>query len=82
MTRDEVKKEFWHDLAKAYDALDAADKILNQKEERTLKETSEIYKAKRFEYFDPEDALTAYKRFPDLALLDSIANKLIETFQP
>ncbi|MCX6011346.1 MAG: hypothetical protein NT134_03680 [Chloroflexi bacterium] len=84
MTRYEVKKNFGHDLAEAYDALDPADKTLNQKEEHTLRVASVIYKDKRFEYFDPEDALTGYKRLRDLdlELLDSIANKLIETYQP
>lgn len=78
MTQDQAKNKFGHNLLEAYEALDSADKTLNQSEERTLQEVSDIYKDKGFEYFDPEDALTGYSRFPDLTLLDSIANKLIE----
>ena len=77
MTQDQVKKEFGHNLAKAYNDLDPAEKPLNQREECTLKGASKIYEDKGFEYFDPQDAATAYKRFPDLALLDAIASKLI-----
>lgn len=78
-TQKQVKVSFGHDLAKAYNALDPSEKTLNQKEERTLLEASNIYNNKSFEYFDPQDALTGYRRFPDLAMLDSIASKLIGT---
>jgi hypothetical protein len=77
MTQLEVKTKFGHDLAKAYEASDPAEKTLNQSEEHTLRVASEIYNSKDFEYFDPQDALTGYSRFPDLTLLDSIASKLI-----
>lgn len=78
MTQKQVKDKFWHDLTKAYDALDPAEKTLNQSEEDTLQVASTIYNDnKGFEYFSPGDALTGYKRFPDLALLDAIASKLI-----
>jgi len=82
MTQKEVKRGFSHNLEKAYDALDPADKILNEGEERVLREASVIYedKDKGFEYFNPGDALTAYKRFPDLAVLDNIANKFSESY--
>ena len=73
----QVKKEFGHDLVKAYNALDPTERILNQSEEHTLRVASDIYNNKDFEYFDPQDALTGYSRFPDLTLLDSIASKLI-----
>lgn len=79
MTQKQVKDRFWHKLAEAYDALEPAEKTLNQNEERTLRVASDIYNNKDFEYFGPRDALTGYKRFPDLALLDSIASKLIGT---
>jgi len=79
MTQKQVKDEFRHDLAKAYDALEPAEKVLNQEEEHTLRDASKIYHEKDFEYFNPEDALTGYKRLRNLnlALLDSIASKLI-----
>jgi hypothetical protein len=78
MTQLEVKKKFGHNLEEAYDALDSTEKGLTQIEENTLRRASKIYNDnKGFEYFDPQDALTGYKRFPDLALLDSMASKLI-----
>ena len=77
MTQDCVKAAFGHDLVKAYDALDPAERTLNQGEEDTLRVASDIYKGKGFEYFGPEDVLSGYRRFPDLTLLDSIAGKLI-----
>jgi hypothetical protein len=78
MTQVEVKNKFGHNLEKAYDALDSAEKILTQIEEDTLRRASKIYNDnKGFEYFDSEDALTGYKRFPDLTLLDSIVSKLM-----
>jgi hypothetical protein len=78
VTQKQVKDKFWHKFAEAYDALEPAEQILNQEEERTLRLASDIYNDnKRFEYFFPMDALTAYKWFPDLALLDAIASKLI-----
>lgn len=77
MTQVEVKDKFGHNLEKAYDALDSAEKSLTQIEEDTLRRASKIYDDKGFEYFDPEAALKGYKGFPDLTLLDSIARKMI-----
>lgn len=77
VTQVQVKKSFRHNLIKAYEELDPAERILNQDEENTLQVASDIYSCKGFEYFDPQDAATAYKRFPDLASLGSIASKLI-----
>ena len=63
---------------KSYQALDSSEKNLTKPEENVLKIASKIYNDnKGFEYFDPEDALTAYRRYPDLGQLDSIATKLI-----
>jgi hypothetical protein len=80
-TQKDVKDRFRHNLLKAYEALDPVERILNPNEERTLRDASSIYCDKNekggFEYFNPEDALTAYKRYPDLTLLDAIASKLI-----
>jgi hypothetical protein len=42
-----------------------------------LQQASDIYDPKGFEYFEPDDALTGFKRYPDLAQLDVIAEKLI-----
>jgi hypothetical protein len=79
MTQEQVKKKFSHKLAESYDALEPTEKILNQEEEHTLRDASKIYHEKDFEYFNPEDALTGYKRLRNLnlAFLDSIASKLI-----
>ena len=73
----QVKAKFGHDLLQAYNALEPSEKILDQKETQILKDTNDIYKRKRFEYFDPEDALLGYSRYPDLNALDSLAKKLI-----
>jgi hypothetical protein len=72
-----VRAKFSHDLLKAYNALDPSEKILDSNETQVLKAASDIYKRKRFEYFDPEDALLGYSRYPDLNTLDSVAQKLI-----
>ncbi len=72
----EVKREYWHDLVRAYEGLDKIDKTLTDDEVQVLKRASEIYASKGFEYFDPEHALTGYSRYPDLLLLDAIARKL------
>ncbi len=73
----EVKDRFGHDLPKAYEALDADQKVLSDAELKLLCDASNIYASKGFEYFNPEDALTGYSRFPDLDQLDSVARKLI-----
>ena len=73
----DVKYKYWHSLIKAYKALDSDEKILSQIEEEALGIASEIYSKKDMEYFNPRDALTAYKRFPDLESLESITSKII-----
>jgi hypothetical protein len=78
MGRNDVKDKYGHNLVKAYEALNSIEKILNNDELNTLVSANNIYKGKGFEYFEPEDALTAYKRYPDLQLLDSVAKKLID----
>lgn len=77
MSQNRVKREFGHKLVKAYDALDTGDQTLTTNEKHVLDAASDIYCGKGFEYFDPEDALTAFSRYPDLAELDSVARKLI-----
>jgi hypothetical protein len=73
----EVKNTFGHNLMKAYGSLPSHEQILAPDELTILKQASAIYASKGFEYFNPEDALTAYKRFPDLSALDSVAKKLL-----
>ena len=74
----ELKKDFCHDLMKAYNALDnSQQKILSDEDIEILKKVNLIYMEKGFEYILPFDLLTKNRRYPDLALLDSIASKLI-----
>jgi hypothetical protein len=43
-----------------------------------LRTASQVYSDdKAFDYIWPEDALTAYKRFPDQVELDAVAKKLL-----
>jgi hypothetical protein len=79
MKKKQVKKEFGHNLIKAYNALGVSDQILTSAEVDILRQTNDIYSPKGFEYFDPVDALTAFSRYPDLEELDKIAKKLIST---
>lgn len=78
MTQEQVKGEFGHHLVEAYNTLAPAEKTLNRSEEDMLQVADTIYNDnKGFEYFSPMDALTGYKRFPKLELLDALASKLI-----
>ncbi len=77
LTQDDVKHRFGHDLVKAYAALNPVHRVLGVDEERVLTAASEIYAEKGFEYFDPEDALTGFSRYPSLDDLDAIARKLV-----
>lgn len=74
----EVKRDFGHDLVKAYAALEDEKKILSDAEFATLEVANAMYVDKGFEYMSPYDAGTAFSRAPDLAVLDAIAAKLIE----
>ena len=76
-TRKEVKHDFGHDLMSAYEALSEADKILSSDELLVLRNASEIYRRKGFEYFEPEDALRGYSTFPELTVLELITQKLV-----
>lgn len=76
----EVKEDFGHDLRNAYEDLDADQKILDDAEFELLCAASAIYADKGFEYFNPEDALTGYSRFPELDQLDHVATKLISAY--
>jgi hypothetical protein len=81
LTPKEVKKRFRHHLLKAYKALDAQEQILSQNELAVLKTADELYQDTDFAYFNPVHAhpLKAYSEFPDLAMLDTIAKKLIDS---
>ena len=78
-TRAEVKKQYGHNLKKSYDDLPATEKNLDAAEYLELAHASDIYDIpnKGFEYVSVGDAVTALKNFPDLAVLERIASKLI-----
>lgn len=76
-SRKEVKDEFAHDLKKSYDALPAAGKVLDENEYAMLEQASEIYRKKGFEYVSVVDAATGLKDFPELAVLEAIAAKVV-----
>jgi hypothetical protein len=77
LTQKQVRKRFGHDLVKAYDALEPVYQILSSAEAGVLRQAIDIYDPKGFEYFEPEDALTGFRRYPDLAQLDAIVKKLM-----
>ncbi len=78
--RPEVKQKYGHNLKKSYDELPNAEKVLDPVEYKELARASEIYDIpnKGFEYVSVFDAVTGLKNFPDLAVLERIANKLVE----
>lgn len=73
----EVKIEFGHNLVKAYRALPIEEQQLSEEDFAVLESASSIYASKGFEYFNPEDALTGYSRYPDLVALDGITKELL-----
>ena len=75
--REDVKDEFGHCIFEAYSALDKNDRPLTLSQVKVLRQASPIYAGKGFEYLDPDDAMTGYKRFPRLAVLEEIAKKLV-----
>jgi hypothetical protein len=78
MTRKAVKQTYWHDLVNAYEALDPQERKLATSEEAILRQADDVYNDKKgFEYLNPKNVLTGYKRYPDLELLDKIAKKII-----
>lgn len=76
-TQKQVKANFGHDLIKGYNDLDLQEQILSDAELTILRQANDVYVEKKFEYFEPEDALTGFKRYPNLQLLDQVAKKLI-----
>jgi hypothetical protein len=73
----EVKRAYGHHLTKAYAGLPPLEHILTPEEVVVLEQASDIYVSKGFEYFEPEDALTGFRWFPDLSMLDQVAKKLL-----
>ncbi len=75
----ELELKSRHLEQKRYHAQPAAQQTLAPAELAVLEQASRIYasKDKEFDYIKPGDAATAYKRFPDLVVLDAVAKKLI-----
>jgi hypothetical protein len=72
-------KEYGHNLEKAYEALDASDKVLTGDDLKLLREANAIYNiGKGFDYITPTDAAHGYSRFPNLDALKALTKKLIE----
>ena len=78
MGQPEVKSSYGHDILKAYEALPGEFKVLVKGEQELLKVASEIYAGKQFEYFEPQDVLTGFSRFPSLVHLRALARKFVE----
>ncbi len=77
-SRDAVKKDYGHNIKKAYDELDASKRVLDKDEYSVLEKASTIYdRPKGFEYCSVRDAGTGGRDFPDIDVLDRIAHKLI-----
>jgi hypothetical protein len=78
-SRAEVKKQYGHNLKKSYDALPGAEQVLELEQYHALERASVIYDIpnKGFEYVAVADAVTGFKMFPDLLVLDQAARKLI-----
>lgn len=73
----EIARTFNHRIKSAYLALPKRQQTLDAEELAVLKQANAIYATKGFEYIQPIDAATAYKRFPDLDALDRVAKKLL-----
>jgi hypothetical protein len=77
--QEKIRTTFGHDLIRLYESLEPKQKNLTAAEVDVLRAASVIYKHRKgFDYIQPADAATAYSRFPDLAVLDAVAKKLLE----
>jgi len=78
-SRAQVKKQYGHNLKKSYDELPSGAKLLSGSEYAILELASAIYDIpnKGFEYVAVSDALSELQHFPDLGVLEKIAEKLI-----
>lgn len=73
-----MERDFGHDLVKAYLGLDDVRRILSSDELSTLEAANAMYVDRGFEYMSPFDAGSAFSHAPDLAVLDTMATKLIQ----
>lgn len=73
----EVKKDYGHNLVAAYEGLGQERKILSVDEVDTLSKANAMYMDKGFEYMSVGDAATGFSRAPNLAVLETVASKLI-----
>jgi hypothetical protein len=73
----EVKATYGHDIFKAYQKLPSEYQTLTKEEQDLLSNASVIYDGKEFEYFNPEDCLTGYQRFPKIEALRALAHKIV-----
>jgi hypothetical protein len=73
----EVKATYGHNLIKAYQKFPTECQTLTGEEENLLSNASAIYNGKGFEYFNPEDSLTGYQRFPKIEELRALAHKIV-----
>lgn len=78
-SREEVKENYGHNLANSYEELVEKQKILEDDELALLRDASDIYKPKGFEYIDVLDVLKSNARFPDLSKLRALAGKLLNS---
>lgn len=76
--QEDVKKEFGHSLVEPYHALPGLRPYLDDSDMTALKKANSIYEEKEFEYYDSKHVLEGFSSFPDLAILDRIAKKLID----
>ena len=72
-----IKDTYGHNLERAYQNLPQNQQVLTPGEFRALQAASNIYRDKGFEYFSVGHAITAFKKFPDLAALDALTLKLV-----
>lgn len=77
----DVKHLYRHNLQKLYDDLESSQQTLATSERDLLIAANGIYDTKGFEYLSVYDAVTAYKRFPNLNELRALAIKLT-SFEP
>ncbi len=78
-SRDVVRREYGHNLKKAYDKLPAKERRLGPIEYEVLTQASAIYDIpnKGFEYVSVWNALTGFSEYPDLQMLRLVAKELL-----
>lgn len=75
----QVKRTYGHNIKKLYDDLPAGEKVLDATQQAVLESASKIYDVpnKGFEYVSVWDAITGLKDFPNLSVLEEIAEVLV-----